>query len=730
MLLKIQNRLIKKSLREAKGMVMIAKSTISLRELKLKPIAICIALGCAQGAWAQDDEDDFGLSFGEKATVSIATGSQQLLSRAPAVASVITAEEIRNMGAKDIDEVLVKVPGLHVSKSEYMSSSQYLIRGMTSTYNPQVLMLMNGVPMTSLFLSNRTDFGTSLPVENISRIEVIRGPGSALYGADAFSGVINIITKTAKEIGGTRYGFGIGSFNTQNAWVQYGGDLGAVEVATYLRVGKTDGQHGTIKADAQTAIDKALNTHASLAPGSINEGYSAIDGQVDMSYANWRWRLGYRLRDNIETGPGVADALDPTGRAKSERYTSDLIWHDADFRPDWDVTAQVSFMDQANTVTTPLQLYPAGAFNNNFPNGVLAAPSKWERALRTSANLSYTGWQDHKLRFGFGHDVQQIYRITESKNYSVVIGGGGPQLNPLGAYVDVSSTSPFMKTGIRRLNYAYIQDEWNFIRDWTLTAGLRHDKYSDFGGTTNPRLALVWDTTQTITTKFMLGRAFRAPSWVEQYNINNPVALGNSAIKPETITTAEAAISWQAAADVQVNANIFHYQWNDIIRFVPNATANTGSTAQNAGKQHGDGIELETTWDVSRELRLTGSLSAQKSVDEATGLDAGLAPHRRYFAQATWRIAPLWILDTTANLVADRSRQPGDTRSKLADYSTLDLALRRERMFGDWEVRASVYNLFNADVREPSLWGTSSANLPFDLPMPGRTWYLQVVHSL
>lgn len=133
---------------------------------------------------------------------SVATGGQQLLARAPSVASVITAEEIRDLGAKDLDEVLVKVPGLHVSKSEYMSSSQYLIRGMTSTYNPQVLMLMNGVPMTSLFLGNRTDFGTSLPVENISRIEVIRGPGSALYGADAFSGVINIITKNAKEIDG------------------------------------------------------------------------------------------------------------------------------------------------------------------------------------------------------------------------------------------------------------------------------------------------------------------------------------------------------------------------------------------------------------------------------------------------------------------------------------------------------------------------------------------------
>ena len=697
---------------------------------KLNSLAAGLLLACSQGVLALEEEEDLGLSFGEKATVSIATGGQQLLARAPAVASVITAEEIRNMGAKDIDEVLVKVPGLHVSKSEYMSSSQYLIRGMTSTYNPQVLMLMNGVPMTSLFLSNRTDFGTSLPVENISRIEVIRGPGSALYGADAFSGVINIITKNAKEIGGTRYGIGVGSFNTQNAWVQYGGELGAVEVASYLRVGKTDGQHRTITADAQTGIDKLYGSSASLAPGPLREGYSAIDGQVDMSYENWRWRLGYRLRDDIGTGPGVADSLDPSGKARSERFSTDLIWHDGEFAQDWDVTAQMSFMDQANTVISPLLLYPAGAFGGTFANGVLAAPSKWERALRTSANFVFSGWEDHKVRFGIGHDVQQIYRITESKNYSVTIGGLGPQLNPLGSYRDVSSTSPFMKTGIRRINYLYGQDEWNFTRDWTLTAGLRHDRYSDFGATTNPRLALVWDTSQTVTTKFLLGRAFRAPSWVEQYNINNPVALGNPNLKPEIVTTAESAVTWQARSDLQLSANIYRYQWNDIIRFVPNATANTGSTAQNAGKQHGHGVELEATWDMNRELRFTGSISAQRSIDEATGKDAGLAPERRYFVQSTWRATPLWVLDTTVNYVADRKRQPGDTRAPLADYTTVDLALRRERVFGNWELRASVANLFNTNVLEPTLWSTNSANLPNDLPMPGRTWYLQLIHNL
>ncbi len=688
----------------------------------------------------EDDEAELGLSFGEKATVSIATGGQQLLARAPSVASVITAEEIRDLGAKDLDEVLVKVPGLHVSKSEYMSSSQYLIRGMTSTYNPQVLMLMNGIPMTSLFLGNRTDFGTSLPVENISRIEVIRGPGSALYGADAFSGVINIITKNAKEIDGTRYGIGVGSFNTRNAWVQYGGKLGEIEVASYLRAGRTDGQHSTIREDAQTVSDRRLGTTASLAPGSINEGYSAVDGQVDLSYGNWRLRLGYRLRDDVETGVGVAGALDPNGRAKSERFTSDLVWRETQIAPEWDVTAQISFMDQANTVINPLQLLPPGALGSIpglcsglcYPNGMLGAPSKWERAWRSSASAAYTGWQDHRLRFGIGHDVQEIYRVSESKNFVMsLVPAIGAFPVPTGSYASVSTTGSFLSTGSRRVNYVFIQDEWSFARDWTLTAGLRHDKYSDFGGTTNPRIALVWDAAQDITVKMMAGRAFRAPAWAELYNINNPVALGNPSLKPETINTVEAAISWQVQADLQVNANIFQYQWNDIIRFVPNTTANTGATAANSGKQHGQGLELDATWDVTRALRLIGSISVQHSIDEATHQDAGLAPHQRYFLQATWRPIPLWVIDANINHVMDRKRQPGDTRAALPDYTTVGLTARRERMFGNWELRAAVSNLFDEDVREPSLWQSAQgANIPYDLPMPGRNWYLQLVHDL
>jgi iron complex outermembrane receptor protein len=78
-------------------------------------------------------------------------------------------------------------------------------------------MLVNGLPVTTSFAGNRGNVWGGLPIENVARIEVIRGPGSALYGADAFAGVINIITKTAADINGSQFGVRAGSFGSGDA---------------------------------------------------------------------------------------------------------------------------------------------------------------------------------------------------------------------------------------------------------------------------------------------------------------------------------------------------------------------------------------------------------------------------------------------------------------------------------------------------------------------------------
>jgi outer membrane receptor for ferrienterochelin and colicins len=674
----------------------------------------------AQGS----DEEDLALAYGDKATIRIATGSELPVARAPAVATVITSRDIDAMGVSQLEQVLESVPGLHVSQWSAPLNPIYSFRGIHTSYNPQVLMLVNGIPITNVFLGDRSQIWGGMPVENIARIEVIRGPGSALYGADAFAGVINVITKTVADINGTEFGVRAGSFDSQDAWLQHATKLGPVHAAFYVGFGKTNGHKGWIERDLQTTLDGLFGTKVSRAPRPLSAYRSGFDTRADLSYDNWRFRAAYQQR-KIGVGLGLADSLDPNSRAESNRLYLDLT-HRTNVARNWEVTSVLGYYDIKDKQADPaFTLFPAGAFGGAFPNGVIGNPGHSERHGHASMSAFYTGFDKHRIRLGMGYRNDNLYEVVESKNFNfVAIPGIGPVMLPLPGLVDATGNPAlvFNQPHKRTLKYVYVQDEWQIASDWAITAGVRHDRYSDFGGTTNPRVALVWDAAYNVVVKAMHGRAFRAPNFTELYGINNPVAIGNPGLQPETIVTNELALSWQTAPTVQTNLSLFDYRMRDIIRFVPNADPTTGSTAQNSGKQSGHGFELEATWDATRILRVTGSVSLQRSTDEATQTDAGLAPRKRVFLRGDWRFSPLWKLGTTINHVADRKRQTGDTRPQIPDYTTVDLTLRREKVADNWDVRATVLNLFDRDAREPTF---APGNVPFDLPQPGRAFYLQ-----
>jgi outer membrane receptor protein involved in Fe transport len=688
---------------------------------RLRQLGALFAIATCSMVHAQTpDEEDLALVYGDKYTVSIATGAQQPIRRAPAVASVITAEDIKAMGAIDLDDVLASVPGMHVNRSANFYAPLYVVRGVMSQYNPQVLMLQNGIPMTTLFVGNKGNLWGGLPLENVARIEIIRGPGSALYGADAFSGVINIITKTADEIEGTQLGGRAGSFNTWDTWALHGGKLGTVDVAAYLRVGRTDGFRQLIESDAATAGG------SSLAPGFTNNQQNAIDGSVDFSLGKWRWRSAYKLRDDMGTGAGVSQALDPVGRGKSERLTSDLSWANPNIALNWGANFVASYMQYKQRFPVAAQLLPPGTAldSGTFLDGMIGAPETSERQFRLSAAATYTGFKAHNIRLGLGYDYLDLYNTREIKNFTFTAAGSPV---PAGALQDYSTIAPFLTPHQRRVTYFYVQDEWRVASDWTLTTGVRHDHYSDFGNTTNPRVALVWDASLDLTAKLLYGRAFRAPAFNEQYSINNPVARGNSTLRPETNSTVEAAFSWQAREDTQINVNFFRYEMKDIIRTVPNAAAGTGSTWNNTGEQHGTGMELEAVWDYSHATRFSGNYSYQRSVDDPTNEDAGYAPRHRVYLRADWRYSGNWVATTQINQVMDRKRVTGDDRPPIPDYTTVDLTLRSSRGKGKWDFAVLLRNIFDADVREPTL---SPGLIPNDLPMAPRSIYLQASYKM
>jgi len=687
-------------------------------KLLLKVVFVSVLFGPNISS-ADTPEEGLLSLYGDENFVSIATGRKQLISRAPAVASVITAKDIREMGAKDLDEVLEAVPGLHVSVKAGGYNPIYTIRGIHSEFNPQVLVLINGLPATSVLFGDRGQVWAGMPVENISRVEVIRGPGSAIFGADAFAGTINVITKTSVEIDGVETGVSAGSFDTKRAWLQYGGESNDWEIAFSMEVLSTDGQDEEISSDLQSALDVPSGTSASQAPGELNLERKSIDARLDLAKDNWRIRMGYQGRKDAGIGAGANGSLDPLGEGNGRRINFDLIYDDKDFAENWELKGTLSYFDVANKLN--LFLSPPGSDFTAlggfaFPDGIIGNPDTYERHTRFELSSFFTGFENHDVRIGAGYSHQDQYKVEESKNFFVVLTPSGPAPVPLGSVVDVSETMPFNQEKVREIRYLFLQDEWRLAPDWSLTGGVRYDHYSDFGGTVNPRVALVWNTTYRLTSKLLYGRAFRAPSFAEQFNINNPVAVGNEDLDPETINTYELAFDYVFSNELRSGLNLFYYEMQDIIRFNP-------TVADNTGDQRGHGLEWEFEWDTTDNLTLVGNYAYQKSEDEDSNSDAPNAPGQQVYLRADYQVAPKWVLNSQVNWVMGRERAVGDTRSDVGDYTTMDVSLRAKEVFLGIEMAFSLRNLTDEDVFEPSL---APGNIPNDLPQAGRSFTAEI----
>lgn len=680
----------------------------------------------AEGA----NDEDLAAIYGDEEMISIATGLAQPISKAPAVASVITAADIKKMGATDIDDALEAIPGLHVARNATGYAPVYTFRGIHSEFNPQVLMLVNGIPLTNLFQGDRGLIWGGMPIEAISRIEVIRGPGSAIYGADAFAGVINIITKNPTELSGLEGGGRAGSFNTKDAWLQYGGANGELRYGAIVEAHKTDGQNERVGSDAQSFLDLISGTSASLAPGAVNLERENIDARFEVGYQHLTFRTGAQIREG-QLGIGTAQALDPEGEGASKRFNADLTYDNPQFTDNFSLKAQASTLFTTQEVNRDLVIFPPGSrgpfFDNlgspllpPFPNGVIGNPEVYERHHRGNLTGIYHGFERHELMAGTGYYIGEIYQVSEEKNFGIDPGTGFPIL-PGSPLVDVSDTPvTFLKEGRRENTYTFIQDVWRFANDWEFTGGVRYDHYSDFGDTTNPRLALVWSARQNLTVKALYGEAFRAPSFAETGAQANPAILGNPKLRPETLKSYELAFNYRPAYNLTTHLNLFKYVWKDIIQFVPDAGGGT-RTAQNAGEQNGHGFEFETTWAINETFAMAANFAWQQSTDESVDRDAGNAPEKEFYVRFDWRLPDDWTVNLQTNWIMGRNRVFNDPRPAIDDYAIVDVNLRKARFLNNWEFALLAKNIFDEDAREPSLNGSPVPLIPGDLPLGGRS---------
>ncbi len=640
---------------------------------------------------------------------TIATNSSSTVADAPAIVTVITAEDIKATGATNLVDVLEGVPGVHVRASHFANRPLVHFRGTNAS---QTLLMVNGNPMKDLMWGFGI-FWKGLPASMIERVEIIRGPGSALFGADASAGVINVITKTAGKIESTEVGVRAGSFDTKTAWMQHGDDWNGYQVGITAELSTTDGHNPYIEADNQTRLDQQFATSVSYAPANAEYGWDNQDIRLSVAKDNWRLHTDYMRHSDLAVGLTGAGVLDPVTRASDSRLNLDLIYDNDSFSKNWGLNAELSYQNLDYTSGNGFQERPPGYTDDTgiYPDGVINQMRSAERRLNFETSGLYSGIKDHALQIGIGYTWQDLYRVEQFINSGI-----GPDGNPLpagGPIVDVSDTPyAFAPEKTRKISYLFVQDVWHINDDLELTAGARYDDYSDFGDTFNPRLALVWQTSEKLTTKLMYGQAFRAPSYQELFSATS-FALPNAALKPESSETVDLGFAYSATKDLHLNMNLFHFVQTDLIRAV-----GTPRQFQNVGDNTIHGIELEAQWQALEDFRIAANYT-QRNHDnnEYRSMDE---PEQEAYLRTDWSFLYNWNWNVQVNWIGERERVSTDTRQPVDDYFIADTTLRYVNS-ANWEFAASVRNLFDDDARE-----FTGASIPNDLPLAERNYYAEM----
>lgn len=372
--------------------------------------------------------------------VSTPSGMPRSIDHAAAVVTVITRHDIEAIGSNDLMDVLETVPGLHVGRSEQGALRKPMIRGITSSLNPQTLVMVNGIPLTTNVMGNRSNALGSVPLRSVERIEIIRGPGSALYGADAYAGVVNILTMSPSLLlkGGDATavvaGVSVGSFGTRGGWMQSAYD-GEVDAAVFVEYQETDGYRREIPVDAQSAFDSAFGTQVSLAPGQMNNQLKEGLLRWQIEGEHWRLRSGFQSRPEQGTGAGVNLALDPHGNVGGYRVNVDHTYTRNDLLDDVTLESRLSFLRTTQKIFESLWLFPPGAFGGAFPEGFSGNPGFKEDQARLDLSAVYRGLDRHWLRVGAGFQWSDLFETTETRNFVLQPNGS---IVPLPYFVDNS----------------------------------------------------------------------------------------------------------------------------------------------------------------------------------------------------------------------------------------------------------------------------------------------------
>lgn len=656
-------------------------------------VAFAAAAMSQAPAWAEAKPQTFdlaALSIEQLLTLEVYSASRfvQKFSDAPSAVSVVTSADIKAYGWRTVADVLRSMRGLYLSNDRnysYLGARGFLRPG---DYNTRFLLLVDGNRNNDAVF-DQASIGSEfvLDVDLIERVEFVPGPGSSIYGANAFFGVINIITKRGRDLSGPQASVEYGSHGMRKARASYGmrNESGAewlLSASAYREDGPdlyfpefdTPATNNGIARRLDHDRGENLLMKGSLGPFSL-----AI--------------VHNERKKGIPTASFSQVFNDPRSHTVDTQSFVDFGYR-AQLAPDAELSSRV-FWGRYDYVGDYVYDYPPLTVNRD------GSRARWWGA---ETKLVSTRFADHKLVLGV--EYQRDYDRRQF-NFDV---------DPFASNLDDRRSGN--RIGI------YLQDEFTLRRDLLLSAGARYDRNSSTGDSNiNPRVALIHKATEATTLKAMAGTAFRSPNAYELYYelLSTGGQKSNPNLKAERIRTQELSAEHHFSPEARFTASVFRNTVSDLItQTMDPADGLLVFRNLNRARARGVELELERAWTGGARLRT--SYSWQQTRDAATG--ATLVNSPRHLAKFNLT-APIprigWRAGAEAQYVGRRNTLQAET----AGYWLANLTMSAIRLAPGLELSASVYNLFDRRYADPG----AEEHVQDAIAQNGRTYRLKFSYT-
>ncbi len=616
-------------------------------------------------------------------SVFAASKFSEKVTDAPSSVSIVTRQEIQQFGWRTLAEIIRSVRGFDIT---YDRNYTYIgVRGFNRVgdYGSKTLLLVDGHRMNDLVFDS-TFIGTEgfLDVDTIERVEFIRGPGSALYGGNAFFGVISITTRSGADVRGVEAVASYGSFDTRSGRLTFGKKFS--NGLEFMLSGTDYASDGPARLYFPE-FDTPENNHGIAYRADGDRAWNLFGS---LSYHDFTLRGGYVSREkDVPTGSfgsrpnDLNNTLDDRGFIElAYAHTTENGWA-LSGRASYDIYHYQSYVEY------PLE--KGGKYVNND-----SADARW---WGFEAGASHEFF--NRFRFSMGVEFRRSIDLKQA-NYDE---------KPRYVYADV--------TDEQEVFGAYVDGNFQITKWLKAVGGLRYDHYNSFGETVNPRFGLIVEPLKDTSLKLLYGEAFRAPNSYE-LAYNSLAFIGNPTLQPERIRTTELVAEHYFDAHWRAAASVFQ---NDIIALITSRMdAGGAATSINGGDARVRGTELEVEGKWGGGTLLRASYTRHLSEDSETGKELENSPRDSFRAQGAFPIfgeklsAGLELLYQSDRFTARRDRT-GDTW--LVNATLLSRELRP-----GLEISASIYNLLDDHYRVPG----GSEHKQDRLEQDGRTFRLKL----